>query len=144
MQWVKKNPLTNAGKDRPLIQRDKDFRTCKQNATNQKCGLCDNMLNKLNDFAKVKDLVKRRQKVSSKKLCFKCPKSGHCIVDGLSRTCLKCNWKHYKSLCINDQLQNNSSKRDLEPKEKTLVSFGENNVCWPIMTFYANEIWQKP
>ena len=72
MQWVKKNPLTNEGKDRPLIQKDKDFKTCTQNATNQKCGLCDNMLNKLNDFARVKDLVKRRQKMSSKKLCFKC------------------------------------------------------------------------
>ena len=125
MQWVRKNPLTNAGKDRPLIQKGKDFRTCKQSGTNQKCGLCDDMLNKLNDFSKVKDLVKRRQKVSSKKLSFICLKSGHCIVDGLSRTCFKCNLRHYKSLCVNDQLQNNYSKKDQEPKEKMLVSFGE-------------------
>ena len=91
MQWVKKNPLANAGKDRPPIQKDKNFKICKQSATNQKCDLCDDMLNKLNDFAKVKDLVKHRQKMSSKKLCFKCLKSGHCIVDGVSRTCFKCN-----------------------------------------------------
>ena len=35
-------------------------------------------------------------------------------------------------------------QKGLEPNKKTLVSFGEKNVCWPIMTFYANEIWQKP
>ena len=101
------------------------------------------MVYKLNDCAKVKDLVKRRQKVSSKKLCFKCLKSGHCTVHGLTRTCFKCNQKHYTLLCINNQLQDNSSKRDQEPKEKMLVSFGEKNVCWLIVTFYANEIHCK-
>ena len=124
--------------------RDKNFKICQQKVTYQKCVLCDGMVNKLNDFGKVKDLVKPRQKVSLKKLCLKCLKSGHCTVDGLSRTCFKCNRKNYKLLGINDQLQNNSNKRDQDSNEMMLISFGEKNIWWPIVTFCTNEIQQKP
>ena len=88
----------------------------------------------------MKDLVKRRQKVSWEKLCFKCLKSGHCTVYGLSHACFKCIRKHYISVCINNQLQNNSSKIYQDPKETTLVSLGEKDACWSIVTFYANKI----
>lgn len=124
--------------------RDKNFKICQQNVTYQKCVLYDGMVNKLNDFGKVKHLVKPRQKVSLKKLCLKCLKSGHCTVDGLSRTCFKCNRKNYKLLGINDQLQNNSNKRDQDSNEMMLISFGEKNIWWPIVTFCTNEIQQKP
>ena len=94
----------------------------------------------LNEFAEVKDLMKHRQKVSSWNLCFKCLKSSHCTVDSLSSTCFKCNRKHYTSLCTNDKLQDNSSKRAQESKENMLTSFGEKNVCYCIVIVYTNEI----
>ena len=79
----------------------------------------------------------------SKKLCFKGLKSGHCAVHSSSCTCFKCNLTPYTLFCILDQLQNNSSKRDQELKEKMLGLVIEKNVCYPFMTVYANEIQFK-
>ena len=98
------------------------------------------MVLKLNDLAEVKDLVKSRQNMSSKKLCFKGLKSGHCAVHSSSCTCFKCNWKPYTLFCILSELQNNSSKRDQERKEKMLGLVVEKKVCYPFMAVYANEI----
>ena len=64
---------------------------------------------KLNDLAEVKDLVKSRQNMSSKKLCFQGLKSGHCAVHSSSCTCFKCNWKHYIS-SVAGQLQQKGSR----------------------------------
>ena len=92
------------------------------------CFFCDGTAHKLNDLAEVKDLVKRRQRVSSKKLCFKGLNSGHCAADSPSRTCFQCSWKHYTSLRINDEVQENSNKEDQEPKEEMLALVVERNV----------------
>ena len=117
-----------------------NFKTHLQNATYWKCIFCYGLVHKLNGLAKLKDLVKKRQIVISKKLCFKGLKSGHCTVHSSSCTCFKCSWTPYTLFCILDQLQNNSSKRDQEPKEKMFGLVVEKNACYPFVTVYANEI----
>ena len=107
----------------PSIGRDKNFNTLQQNATNRKCVLCDLTRHRINDCTEVKDPVRRRQIVSSKKLNFNCLKYGHRTADYLSSTCFKSNQKHNISLCVNNQLQGNSSNRDQETKEDMMVSF---------------------
>ena len=69
-----------------------------------------------------------------------CLQYGHCAADCPSHTCFKCNRKHYTSLCVNNQLQDNSSNRDQETKEKMMASFGEKSVCCPIVIVNANGI----
>lgn len=69
----------------------------------------------------------------SKKFCFNCLKYGHPAADCPSSTCWKCNRNHHTSLCINNQLQDNSSNRDQETKEKVMACFGGRNVCYPIV-----------
>ena len=139
-QSVKRKPVTEAEKDRPPIRKQKNVKARLQNATYWKYMFCYGPVHKLNDLAEVKDLVKTRQIVSSKKLCFKGLKSGHCSVHGSSCTWFKCNWKPYTLFCILNQLQNNSSKRDQEPKEKMLGLVVEKNICYPVMAVYASEI----
>ena len=63
------------------------------------------------DCTEVKDPVKCRQIVSSKKLCFNCLKYRHRAADCPSCTCFKCNWKHHTSLCVNNQLQGKDQQR---------------------------------
>ena len=41
-----RNLLTEAGKNRPEIQKDKNFKTREQNATNRKCAFCDKTVHK--------------------------------------------------------------------------------------------------
>ena len=74
------------------------------------------------------------------KFCFNCLKYGHCAADCPSCTCFKCSRKHHTSLCVNNQLQDHSSNRDQETKEKMMVSFGEKGVCYPIEIVKANGI----
>ena len=69
----------------------------------------------------MKDPIKRRQTVSWKKLCFSCLKYGHRAADCPPRTWFKCNRKHHKSLCVNNQLQDSSSIRHQETKEKMML-----------------------
>ena len=69
----------------------------------------------------MKDPIKRRQTVSWKKLCFNCLKYGHRAADCPPRTWFKCNRKHHKSLCVNNQLQDSSSIRHQETKEKMML-----------------------
>ena len=88
----------------------------------------------------MKDPVKRRQIVSSKKLCFNRLKYGHRAGDCPCRTCFKCNRKRHTSLCVNNQLQDNSSDKDQETQEKMMASFGEKSVCYPIVIVNANGI----
>ena len=88
----------------------------------------------------MKDPVKCTQIVSSKKLCFNCLEYGHRAGDCPSRTCNKCNRKHHTSLCVNNQLQDNSSNKDQETQEKMMASFGEKRVCYPIVIVNANRI----
>ena len=95
-QWVERNPVTEIGKEKPPIRRDKNFNTRQQNTTDRKCVLCDGTGHRINDCTGVKDPVKRRHIVSSKKLCFNCLKYGHCAADCPSPTCFKCNRKHHK------------------------------------------------
>lgn len=47
-QCRERNLLTEAGKNRPEIQKDKNFKTHEQNATNRKCTVCDETVHKLN------------------------------------------------------------------------------------------------
>ena len=125
---VERNPVAETGKEKPSILRDKNFSTHQQNATNRKCVFCDGTGHKINDCTGVKDPVKRRQIVSSKKLCFNCLKYGHPTADCPSRTCFKCNRKQHTSLRANNEAQDKSSNRDQETKEKMMASFGEKSV----------------
>ena len=127
-QSVERNPVAETGKEKPSILRDKNFSPRQQNATNQKCVFCDGTGHKINDCTGVKDPIKRRQIVSSKKLCFNCLKYGHRTADCPSHTCFKCNRKHHTLLCANNQLQDKSSNQDT--KEKMMASFGEKSVCY--------------
>lgn len=47
-QCSEKNLVTEAVKNRPEIQKDKNFKTREQNVTNRKCVLCDETVHKLN------------------------------------------------------------------------------------------------
>ena len=78
--------------------------------------------------------------MSSKKLCFNCLKYGHRAVDFSSRTCFKYKRKHHTSLSVNNQIQDNSSNRDEETKEKMMASLGEKSVFDPIAIVNANGI----
>ena len=62
--------MTETGKEKPPIRRDKNFNTRQQNATNRKCVFCNGTGHRLNDCTDVEDPIKRRQIMSSKKLCF--------------------------------------------------------------------------
>ena len=127
-QWVKRRPVTETWKEKPSLGRDKNFNTLQQNATNRKCVLCDLTGHRINDCTEVKDPVKRRQVVSSKKLSFNCLKYGHRAADWSSCTCFKSNQKHNISLYINNQWQGNSSNRDEEIKEE-MVGFFLRKEC---------------
>ena len=100
---------------------------------------CESMVHTLNEFTEVKN---KQVQVSCiwklRKLYFKCLKSIHRAVDSSSRTCSKCNWKHYATLCTNDQLQDTTSQMDQERKVNIFASFGEKNVCYLIVIVYAN------
>ena len=124
-QWVERSLVAETRKDKPPIRRDKNFSTRQQNATNWKCVFCDGTGHKINDCTLVKDPVKRRQIVGPKKLSFNYLKCCHRAAYCPNRTCFKCNWKHHTSLCINTQLQDNSSNRDQETKEKMMASLGK-------------------
>ena len=137
---VKKNSVTETGKEKPPIQREKNFNACQQNVTNWKCVFCDGTRHRINDCTEVRDPVKRRQIVNSKKFCFNCLKYDHRAADCSSRTCFKCNRKHHTSLCIINQLQDNSSNRNQETKEKAMTSLEEKGVCYPILVVNANGI----
>ena len=65
--------------------------------------------------------------MSLKKLGFNCLKYGQREADLPNCTCFKCNQKHHTSLCINNQLQHNSSNKDQKTKEKMIDSFKEKN-----------------
>ena len=100
---------------------------------------CESMVHTLNEFTEVKN---KQVQVSCiwklRKLYFKCLKSSHRAVDSPSRTCSKCNWKHYATLCTDDPLQDTTSQMDQEPKVNIFASFGEKNVCYLIVIVYAN------
>ena len=64
-EWVKRNPVTETGKEKPPNWRDKNFNTREQNETNWKCVFCEGSGNRINDCTDVKDPLKRRQIVSS-------------------------------------------------------------------------------
>ena len=143
-QWVERNPVTEAVKEKPPTRRDKNFNTRQKNATSRKCVFYDGTGHRTNDCTEVKDPVKRRQIVSSEKLCFSCLKYGHRAADCPSYTCFKCNRKHHTSFCVNNQLQDNCSNRDQETKEQMMASFGESSVCYPIVIVNVNRISVKP
>ena len=85
-QWVKRNSVTETGKEKPPTRRDKNFNTRQQNAKKRKCVFYNGTGHGTIDCTEVKDLVKRGQIVSSKKLCFNCLKSGHPKADYPSPT----------------------------------------------------------
>ena len=62
------------GKIDHQFQKIRISKTRQRNATNRKCLFCDDTVHKLKDFTKVKDLVKRRQKVSWEKFVFQMSK----------------------------------------------------------------------
>ena len=114
----KRNPVTETGKEKPPIRRDKNFNTRQQNATDRKCVFCDGTGHRLNDCSEAKDPVKRRQIVSSKKLCFNCLKYVHHTAGFPGRFCFKCNRKHHTSLRVNNELQGNFSNRNQVTKKR--------------------------
>ena len=73
---VKRNPVTvtGTGKENRPIRRDKDFNTHQQNATYWKYVFCDRI-------CILKDPVKRRQIVRSKKMYLNFLKYSHCAAD---------------------------------------------------------------
>ena len=97
------NPVTETGKEKPPIRRDKNFYTRRKKFTNRKCVFLDGTGGRLNDCTKVKEPVKRKQNVSLKKLCFNYVKYGHrAAADCPSRICIRCNRKHHTSLYLKD------------------------------------------
>ena len=54
-QWVLRNPVTETGKEKSPIRREKNFNTRQQNATNRKCVFSDGTGCRVNDCTEVKD-----------------------------------------------------------------------------------------
>ena len=98
----------------------KNFKTRQQNTTNWKCVFCDGTVRKLNDFTKVKDIVERRQTMSSKKLFFKGLKSVYCAVYSPNRTCFKFSWKHQYH-CVSTISHMTTPRKVIKSQKK---------ICW--------------
>ncbi|XP_065650454.1 uncharacterized protein LOC136078600 [Hydra vulgaris] len=83
-------------------------------AGKQGCIYCGLQNHKSEDCTKVLNVARRKEILTSKRLCYECIGYGHSAANCQSRRCRKCNKKHHTSNC-----QNGNATMDSKLENKT-------------------------
>ena len=100
------------------------------------CIYCGLQNHKSEDCTKVLNVARRKEILTSKRLCYNCIGYGHSAANCQSRGCRKCNKKHHTSICQNGNATMDSR---LENKTETMGTvFNASTTIHPTVVAKVN------